>query len=264
VIVTGVFDGWLFPSRSLPQQLLHRYALRAADVNLFVSQFELKEVTELAKVNNPTYSPLTIDTDLFKPGNAERDTETLLCLPGSGMDNGNSHRKCIVELIEAIALVVKQKPNVKCIIPGKQGTDYPKLLELAHSLGLKDVISFPGIVSLEDKLSLMQTCTVFLQPTRYEGFGLSLLEALATGAPSITSAEGNIPELIGDTALTVDGTKPEEIAKAIIQLLDSPEEREKLSKSARERSVTLFSRPRRLADLREICESLLKKYKRKS
>jgi glycosyltransferase involved in cell wall biosynthesis len=65
----------------------------------------------------------------------------------------------------------------------------------------------------------MRECTVYLQPTRYEGFGLAILEAMSCGAPVVTSARGAVPEVVGDTAILVDGTSPMAIADGVLQYL---------------------------------------------
>ena len=86
----------------------------------------------------------------------------------------------------------------------------------------------------------MQECVVYLQPTRYEGFGLAILEAMSCGAPVITSPKGAVPEVVGDTALFVDGTSPSSIAEGLLQYLDDPSLRDQMSRRARARAVERF------------------------
>ncbi|MCX6983470.1 MAG: glycosyltransferase, partial [Lentisphaerae bacterium] len=56
-------------------------------------------------------------------------------------------------------------------------------------------------------------------PSLYEGFGMPVLEAMACGTPVVTSSVGSIPEVAGDAALFVDPRQPEEIARAIFQVV---------------------------------------------
>ena len=59
-------------------------------------------------------------------------------------------------------------------------------------------------------------------PSRYEGFGLPPLEAMACGCPVISSNAGSLPEIVGDAALLVDPTDTDGLADAMCQVLDNP------------------------------------------
>lgn len=86
-----------------------------------------------------------------------------------------------------------------------------------------------GRVSEEEKLVLLNQASLFVYPSWYEGFGLPPLEAMAAGTPVVTSNTSSIPEVVGDSAETVDPGNPQQIGKAMAQLLKN----EKLAKSLR-------------------------------
>ena len=86
---------------------------------------------------------------------------------------------------------------------------------------------------------------MYLQPTRYEGFGLAILEAMSCGAPVVTSPCGAVPEVVGDTALLVDGASPPNIAEGILQYLGDPSLRETMGRQARQRAVDRFQYAKR-------------------
>ncbi len=93
-----------------------------------------------------------------------------------------------------------------------------------------------GFVPDEDLAALYQSAVALVFPSLYEGFGIPLLEAMASGCPVITTNWGAMKEVCGDAAILVDSRKPEEIAAAVERLFDTPELREELIARGRERA----------------------------
>jgi uncharacterized protein (TIRG00374 family) len=93
-----------------------------------------------------------------------------------------------------------------------------------------------GFVPDEDLAALYQSADALVFPSLYEGFGIPLLEAMASGCPVITTNWGAMKEVCGDAALLVDSRNPAEIAAAVERLLDSPELRADLVRRGRERA----------------------------
>jgi glycosyltransferase involved in cell wall biosynthesis len=94
-------------------------------------------------------------------------------------------------------------------------------------------------------------CLVF--PSRYEGFGLPPLEAMACGCPVIVSRAASMPEICGDAALYCDPDRPDTVAASIRLIMTDPVLRAKLIASGRERAQ-LFSWERSASTLLEIAE----------
>ena len=256
VLVTGTFDPWLFDSRPWIQRMLHRFALKRAGANVFVSELECESVPRAHRAANARYSPHVVDSQLLRPSNGARES-FILTIAGSGMDRGNSVRKCIAELIEAVPHVRAAHPDVRFVIVGHRGSDFSRLHKLARDVGAADFIDFAGVVSVEQKISLLQRCRLYLQPSRYEGFGVSILEAMSCGAPIVTNPVGAIPEVGGDTVAYAESHAPESIARTVNELLDDAPRRDRLGSLARERAQCLFSVERRLNDFRAIVSELL-------
>ena len=83
-------------------------------------------------------------------------------------------------------------------------------------------VRIAGRVSDEELRGLYASCACFVYPSLYEGFGLPILEAMASGAPVITSNVSSMPEIAGDAALLVDPLDETAIGQAIRAVLDDP------------------------------------------
>jgi glycosyltransferase involved in cell wall biosynthesis len=251
VIITGTFNEHLYGNRPKWQRSLISYSFRRARFNICVSLMEYEKLRRRFPQDSWIYSPHCIDSQVFKPADAER--EEYICTV-SEMTVGNAERKCIPEIIRAIPLIARQCPGIRFILAGRID---PVFLRLAGETGAARYAQFPGIVSSEEKIRLLQRCRLFLQPSRFEGFGLSILEAMACGAPVVTSPAGAVPEVVGDCAQFVDGTSPEGIARGVVRLLSDSQERSRLSREGRERAVRLFDYSRRKADITRCVEIAL-------
>ena len=101
--------------------------------------------------------------------------------------------------------------------------EYPNLLKKIKELGLEDYILMPGFVEDSDLLALYKYCKAFCFFSLYEGFGLTPLEALAAGAPVISSNLSAMPEVLGQAAILVDPHNIEETGESLFSLVFSPE-----------------------------------------
>jgi glycosyltransferase involved in cell wall biosynthesis len=183
-IVTGVFDyrwpepGIDYVNRPLWQRLPMRAALRVADANVFIAQCEIRQVTEALPVTRPLCMPLGVDMTRYQPGTAPRQPFVLSI---GWLSAENARRKCMFEVVRAAAIVLAQRPGLRFVIAGQQGTGFPELQALSAQLGIADRIEWAGAVSEEEKIRLLQTCAVYVQPSVYEGFGLVPFEARQLG-----------------------------------------------------------------------------------
>jgi glycosyltransferase involved in cell wall biosynthesis len=124
-------------------------------------------------------------------------------------------------LIRAYARWRRQDPEaLPLVVAGGKGWYYGQIFELVESLGLKTWVRFPGYVP-QDVLPLWyNAATLFVYPSRFEGFGLPVLEAMACGAPVITSTASSLPEVAGhhDTARMVDPEDIETLAATMAEV----------------------------------------------
>ncbi|HTP09930.1 MAG TPA: glycosyltransferase family 1 protein, partial [Anaerolineae bacterium] len=129
-------------------------------------------------------------------------------------------------LIEAFASIAGDVPH-HLIITGGKGWLYESIFEQVKRSGLEGRVHFPGFVHDADLPTLYSAADLFAYVSLYEGFGLPLLEAMACGTPVIGSNISSLPEVIGDVGLQVDPYNMNDIARALIQMIGTPELRER-------------------------------------
>lgn len=147
-------------------------------------------------------------------------------------------RKNLLTLVRAhqeILRTTSVRPQL--VIAGSEGWLMDDLYSYIKRAGIKDKLHFTGYLSEEDLSALYSSCRVFIYPSLYEGFGLPPLEAMACGAPVITSRIPSIMEVVGEAAHLVEPTDMEAIAQGIIKLLADDGERKRLSQAGRERAL---------------------------
>lgn len=128
-------------------------------------------------------------------------------------------------------------PAQKLVIAGKKGWLFDSIFEKVSRLGLEERVIFTDFVPDEEVPALMRGADLFLLPSFWEGFGIPVVEAMATGTPVVVSNAGSLPEIVGEAGVIVDPHNPEEIARGIKEAL---KQRELLVKKGLER-VKKFS-----------------------
>jgi glycosyltransferase involved in cell wall biosynthesis len=130
-------------------------------------------------------------------------------------------RKNFKTLVEAIVRIPpRQRPNVKIV--GAKGAGYADLARQIASLGLDNDVSIMGRIGTEEIVTLYQNAILSVYLSLYEGFGLPVLEAMASGCPVIASDVSSIPEVASDAAILVDPTDADAIAAAVQRVMGSP------------------------------------------
>ncbi len=145
-------------------------------------------------------------------------------------------RKNLLRLIRAhAALPEGLREAHPLLLVGPRGWEADKILAAAGSD--ERAVRLAGFVPDDELAALYSGCTAFCYPSLYEGFGLPVLEAMAAGAPTITSNVSSLPEVAGDAALYVDPRDERGIRDALEGLLGDPAQRAGLSEAGRRRAA---------------------------
>lgn len=148
-------------------------------------------------------------------------------------------RKNLLTLLEAYARLLaegKLPRHVRLVLAGRPGWLCEEILARAHRADLAGQVILPGYVAAEDLPALFSGAVAFVFPSWYEGFGLPVLEAMACGAPVITSNVSSLPEVAGGAALLINPADAGDLAQAMARLYDDKALRQDLAKRGQARA----------------------------
>lgn len=146
-------------------------------------------------------------------------------------------RKNVEGLVRAFASV-SMGVDWPLVIAGAKGWQYEQIFRLVEELGLTSRVRFAGHVPGEHLPLWYNAATMLVYPSRYEGFGLPLLEAMACGTAVIGSTASSLPEVVGDAGLLVDPDDIPGLAESMLRLASDSELRQQLEQRGLERSTS--------------------------
>ncbi len=164
--------------------------------------------------------------------------------------------KDISSLLSAMALLRQDPGGITLEIVG-EGPSEAALRRESASLGLDDSIDFLGWT--DDVGERMRRWDIYVQPSIAEGFGLSVLEAMAAGLPVVAAKSGGMPEVVidGETGILVPPGDPKALAGAIAKLARDRDLRLALGKAGRERAMREFAIAYEVRAIESIYQKLL-------
>jgi glycosyltransferase involved in cell wall biosynthesis len=150
-------------------------------------------------------------------------------------------RKNIDTIISAFNLLKSHyKIPHNLVLIGQKGWNYEPIFQKIERSRWKKNIYHLDYLSDELVALFYARADVFVYPSHYEGFGLPVLEAMTLGAPVVTSNTSALPEVVGDAALLVNPNNVEELADAILRIVDTPQLRDELVKKGKDRANLFF------------------------
>ena len=133
-------------------------------------------------------------------------------------------RKNITVLLDAYSkLPVTLRKRWPLILSGYQGWRSETIHQRIHQAELEGWAKYLGFVPAEDLPSLFAGARLFAFPSLYEGFGLPVLEAMASGVPVVCSNSSSLPEVVGDAAITCDPEDVDQLSHSLLQALQDDE-----------------------------------------
>lgn len=229
----------------------------------WVAQLASEVLTEVGVEEPPAVAALDLGTDPVH-FNPSRDTGALRrrwgvgegpiiltvarLVPHKGQDMG----------IRALSMLARDFPELRYIMVG-EGHDEMRLRGMARELGVSDKVGFVGPMRDDELPEAYATSTIYLGASRVdnqinvEGFGISFLEAGASGVPSVAGDSGGVRSAVrdGETGIVVPPTDSDAIADAIRSLLLNPDRRKKMGLAARHAVETHYNWDRVAKDTRD-------------
>jgi len=216
------------------RQAIDNY-LRRAKKLICVSESTKNDLTKYfpeAK-SKASVVPLGYDKNVFHPFSSPRDLlkiDSPYILSVGRLEE----RKNTARLINAFVSLKKEKGiEHKLVLIGSPGYNFDVIYRLINDAGqyAKDIV-LPGFIKRDKLAEVIARADVFAFPTLYEGFGLSVLDALACGVPVVTSNVSSLPEIVGNAALLCNPEDENDIGEKIFQFISDEKLRDKYSRRA--------------------------------
>jgi glycosyltransferase involved in cell wall biosynthesis len=176
-----------------------------------------------------------IDTDIFSPSPtvARLDNRLLVVI------SRDTPVKGLRFMLEALA-VLRQKHDVELVVVAK-GTDNRNTQRLITTLGIKDYVKIIDEIDTPELVNQYRLASLVIVPSVYEGFGLPAAEAMACGAPTVSTTAGALPEVVGDAGILVPPADVKALVDAISALMLNRDKRKHLSQIGRRRILQAFN-----------------------
>jgi glycosyltransferase involved in cell wall biosynthesis len=231
--------GWLTRGNAVQQRLAFPRAARRAARILSPSEFTRSRVIELLDLEPEVVdvTPEGVD-ERFCPGPGSDRLLRRLGIDGPYLLSVGAlqPRKNLEAALRAFERLVRDGAEHRLVLAGGRGWSVAGLLGAVESSQVASRIVMTGRLADEDLIDLYRAADCFVFPSRYEGFGLPPLEAMACGTPVVCSNCASLPEVVGDAALLVDPDDEQAIEAALADVISSPQRRTELSARGRERA----------------------------
>ena len=145
------------------------------------------------------------------------------------------HKNHLV-LVEAFARVLEGHPGTTLVLTGAKGSMETQVAAEVKNLGIESNVRRLGYVPARDLDALYHEAVALTFPSRFEGFGAPVLEAMSRSCPVIAADATALPEVVGDAGLLVSPDNSDEWCQAMSDLIRDAEARERLAKAGIERA----------------------------
>ena len=211
------------------------------------SQFEADELQRMGIHQPSSVVPLWIDTETIQA--------TPVVMPDISAPRpwilfvGQlTPRKGYDLALRAMPRILQQHPTASLLmVSGINHAEREQVVRIGDELGITEHIHFLGRLNDANLINLFRHCDVYLTPTRYEGFGLTLLEAMAARAPIVASHIPVVDEIVrdGENGLLAEYNNPESCATATLRVLADPALAQRL-RAGGKRTCEVWYNPSRL------------------
>ena len=198
------------------------FQTRLSDRILTVSQYSALQIQKRfpASVGKITVTYNGVDQNRFADGQGE--SEVSYEQPYFLYIGGMEHSKNVPILVEAFARLPEEyRSKYQLRLVGEPNTDTPLIIETIEKYQLQDRVVVCDYVSEKELISLYRGAFAFVHPSKYEGFGIPIIEAFASGIPVIAADATCFPEICQDAALLFQPDDAEDCTGQMMKLIQS-------------------------------------------
>lgn len=206
--------------------LTMRRIKQRADVIITISEFSKREIIDLYGVDEKKIEVVYLGFDANKFFVQESNGASLKVLEKYKIKQPYllyvgrlEKKKNIANMIAAFALAKEDRHDLKLVLAGSSGHQFEDIKKIIVDNKLENEVIITGYVAQADLPILYNQAEIFLFPTLYEGFGLPILESMASGVPVLTSNFAPHTEVGGDAAYYADSYSPQALADGIIKIV---------------------------------------------
>lgn len=225
-----------FFSRTIP------HSIKNCESIITVSESTKDDLFSIFGTQENVYvAQLGVDTNRFNSTKAKGDKERLAKRGISGdyiaFLGLLEPRKSIPTLVRSFAIIADEFPNLRLVLAGDKGWDTKEITTAITESKVATRIVLPGRLADDEVAPFLRNALVFVYPSKYEGFGMPVLESMACGTPTITTNSSSLKEVAGKGALLANVDDEENLAELIKSLLEHDLLRSQMSIKALNRSA---------------------------
>ncbi|MCS3953188.1 glycosyltransferase family 4 protein [Salinibacter ruber] len=217
---------------------LDHSALRHVDAAFVENQWMHDHLAAYMPPEDVIFAPPGVDTEQFMPGPPPSEGDHIL-----SVGRFEDPRKNVTLLFEAYAALRNQSESVPHLVLAGRTAPTDAAWAQAEALGIRDAVTFGADVSMDELARLYRTAALYVVPSDEEGLGLTILEAMASGRPVVSTACGgpSTTVLDGETGRLVPVGDAEALAGAMADVIGDPERADAMGRRGRERAEEHFS-----------------------
>jgi alpha-1,3-rhamnosyl/mannosyltransferase len=229
-----------FPKRSYAYFMV-RHACSASSAIIVDSEHGKNELLDVFRIDQKKIHviPLGVDQSYFTKVTEEDKitfrqkhsiTKPYILYTGSLKPHKN-----VPVLLRAFKEIVREH-DIQLVFTGERVQDNPSLIKFIGENRLTEAVKDLGRIDRAQLRIAYQTASVVVLPSFYEGFGFSMLEAMASGVPAIGARAASIPEVVGDAGVLFDPNDEHELAQHVVRVLTDKDYSSNLIKNGNERA----------------------------
>lgn len=235
--ISGKYDPWrmFYIKKVVPHFLKKAHSIMAISKNTKQDMLKFYDLPESQiTVNYNGY-----DSHLFQPGEQNQNSNILnknYFFYLARIEHPGKNHLRLIKAYERLPFQIKDKYDL--YLPGKVWAGGDVVVDYVENSPDKDRIHLPGFISSQQLPQLYRQASLYIFPSLYEGFGIPLIEAMASGVPAICSDTSSLPEIGGSAVVTFDPKDIEEIKNSIITVIkDDNKQKEMVEKGLKRAKI---------------------------